>query len=118
MRSGFSLAESLIALMILSVALLAMALVPVATTKLLADTAQREEAGALALSWLEEIEGIAFDALPLASSDVIGGYIRTVTVTKDDDIADVTVTVTWQGATGTQSVTQRRKVSPSAVPAL
>lgn len=111
MRRGFSLVESLIAMTILSIALLAMALVPVATTKLLASAARRERASALAVGLVEAVEAVSFDVLPALSTDVFDGFTRTLTVTKGDFSADIAVSVSWHGPTGLRFLEYRRQVS-------
>lgn len=100
MRSAFSLVESLVALTILAVALLSMALLPVATTKLLAVSAQRERASALALS------------LRSVSFDFPEGFTGSLSVEEESFSVALTAVVSWRDSTGGErSVTYRRQVS-------
>lgn len=55
-RSGFSLSETIIALLILSIALFAVAGVPIMSTKMALHSIRREQAVFLAVHELDELE--------------------------------------------------------------
>lgn len=57
LRRGFSLVETLLAVLLLAVGLFAMAAIPVMTTKLTVQSLHRGQALLLALMKLEELEG-------------------------------------------------------------
>ena len=112
MRSAFSLVESLVALTILAVALLSMALLPVATTTLLAASAQRERASPLALSLLEKAEGVEPDSLRSVSFDFPEGFTGSLSVEEESFSVALTAVVSWRNPTGGErSVNYRRQVS-------
>jgi Tfp pilus assembly protein PilV len=103
----------MIALVILAVALLAMAAVPLMTTKLAVATVRKERASDLALERLDYLESLP-ETQAVASTDLLpGGY--SVTCTKPAYAPGAgyaaTVTVTWSGFSGSSSVTIERDLS-------
>lgn len=112
---GFSLVETLIALMILSIALVGMAAVPVATTRLMLLAEEREKATLLAVSKLEEVEAVDFAAsVPswVTSSDVTGPFSWVRAVSRDGFLSTVTVNVTWGGVLGSRTLQLSRGYGP------
>lgn len=113
-RKAFALAESIIALLILAIALLAMALVPIMSSKLALQTVQKERAMTLAYSGLDYLESVEFSK-SVASTDVANGEFR-ITYTKpaydaaSNDYKAV-VTVRWGGVTGGSELTLERRLS-------
>jgi len=111
-RRGFSLIEALVALVLLVVALIPMAAVPAATSKLYVASAAREQAALLAVQKLDELEAKKLSELS-GGSQTTGGYKIDWTV---GDVVDqqreVTVTVTWGGGRSKLEVT--RQVSAGA----
>ena len=113
-RKAFALAESIIALLILAIALLAMALVPIMSSKLALQTVQKERAMTLAYSGLDYLESVKFDK-SVSSPDVASGDFR-ITYSKptyeaaSNDYKAV-VTVRWGGVTGGSELTLERKLS-------
>ena len=67
-RRGFSLIEALVALMLLTVALIPMAALPAATSRLYAASAAREQAALLAVQKLDELESKDFDSADLGET--------------------------------------------------
>ena len=110
-RKAFALAESIIALLILAIALLAMALVPIMSSKLALQTVQRERAMTLAMDRLNILEAVDF-ARSVNSTDVEGQFTVVSTKAARGDIA--TVSVTWSGITGNASFTLTRNLSEAA----
>ena len=115
---GFSLVETLIALMILSVALIGMAAVPVATTRLMLLAEEREKATLLAVSKLEEVEAVDFAApVPswVTSPDKEGTFNWVRTVSSDGFLSSVTVNVSWGGVLGPKTLKLERSYGPFSV---
>lgn len=108
-RKGFALAESVIALLILAIALLAMALVPIMSSKLALQTVQRERALAIAHDRLDILEARKSDDGDITSSDVVDIF----TVSFDRTFAEnrAVVEVFWGGITGQSSVRLERNLS-------
>nr|WP_321503407.1 prepilin-type N-terminal cleavage/methylation domain-containing protein [uncultured Dethiosulfovibrio sp.] len=113
-RRAFSLVETLIAMAILSIALVGLAAVPVATTRLMVHGVQREKALSVAMARLEEVEGVDLDNTSwVVSSDVDGGYSWSRSVAKTSDyLHSVTVVVDWDGLRGAGSLTLSRDYGP------
>jgi prepilin-type N-terminal cleavage/methylation domain-containing protein len=110
-RRGFSLVEALVALVLLLVALIPMAALPAATSRLYIASAAREQAALLAVQKLEELE--AKELVTVESSDILDGYKVAWTVgTPVNELREVKVTVTWGGGRGKVEVT--RQVSAGA----
>lgn len=72
-QRGFSMVEALVALMLLTVALIPMAALPAATSRLYAASAAREQAALLAVQKLDELESKKFNDLS-SGSQTIDGY--------------------------------------------
>lgn len=72
-QRGFSMVEALVALMLLTVALIPMAVLPAATSRLYAASAAREQAALLAVQKLDELESKKFNDLS-SGSQTIDGY--------------------------------------------
>lgn len=114
-RRAFSLVETLIAMAILSIALVGLAAVPVATTRLMVHGVQREKALSVAMARLEEVEGVDLDNTSwVISSDVDGGYRWSRSRNKTSDyLHTVTVVVNWDGLRGAGSLTLSRDYGTS-----
>jgi len=117
-RSGskaFSLVESLIALLILSIGILAIAGVPIMTSKFALHAAQRDQAMFLAVQALDFLEAKQHDVAIVASQDVVGDYTRRFDkpnfATVSSDQYKATVTVSWRGLSGQSSLTLERPLS-------
>jgi len=67
-RRGFSLIEALVALVLLVVALIPMAAVPAATSRLYIASAAREQAALLAVQKLDELESKDFSSVDLGAT--------------------------------------------------
>ena len=111
-RRGFSLIEALVALMLLAVALIPMAALPAATSRLYMASAAREQAALLAVQKLDELESKKFNDLS-GGSQTIGGYSMVWTVGEAvDQKRKVKVSVTWNDGKSKFEVT--RQVSAGA----
>lgn len=111
-RRGFSLIEALVALMLLAVALIPMAALPAATSRLYMASAAREQAALLAVQKLDELESKKFNDLS-GGSQAIGGYSMVWTVGEAvDQQKEVRVSVTWNEGKSKLEVT--RQVSAGA----
>ena len=111
-RRGFSLIEALVALMLLAVALIPMAALPAATSRLYMASAAREQAALLAVQKLDELESKKFNDLS-GGSQTIGGYSMVWTVGEAvDQKRKVKVSVTWNDGKSKLEVT--RQVSAGA----
>jgi len=111
-RRGFSLIEALVALMLLAVALIPMAALPAATSRLYMASAAREQAALLAVQKLDELESKKFNDLS-GGSQMIGGYKMTWTVGEAvDQQKEVKVSVAWNEGKSKFEVT--RQVSAGA----
>ena len=111
-RRGFSLIEALVALMLLLVALIPMAALPAATSRLYMASAAREQAALLAVQKLDELESKKFNDLS-GGSQTIGGYSMVWTVGEAvDQKRKVRVSVTWNDGKSKLEVT--RQVSAGA----
>ncbi len=111
-RRGFSLIEALVALMLLTVALIPMAALPAATSRLYAVSAAREQAALLAVQKLDELESKKFNDLS-GGSQTIGGYKMSWTIGEAvDQQRKVWVSVTWNEGKSKLEVT--RQVSAGA----
>lgn len=113
-RTAFSLAETVVALLVLSIALLAIATVPVMSTKLALHTVQRERAMTIAVRSLDALESLRFD-VAVNSADVAGDF----TVVSEKPIFDQAspetyigkVSVTWTGIGGRSALLLERRLS-------
>lgn len=108
---GFALAETIIALLILSIALLAIAIVPIMSSKMAIQTTQRERAMSLAINRLDVLESVDYEEA-VNSTDVAGQF--TVVYTKAAKGSVGSVTVTWGGITGNSSYTLTRDLSEAS----
>ena len=108
---GFALAETIIALLILSIALLAIAIVPIMSSKMAIETTQRERAMSLAINRLDVLESVDYEEA-VNSTDVAGQF--TVVYTKAAKGLVGSVTVTWDGITGNSSYTLTRDLSEAS----
>jgi len=108
-RKAFALAESIIALLILAIALLAMALVPIMSSKLALQTVQKEQALVLAYERLDALEALKPQSADITSTDTVGMY----TVSFDRSLArgNGIVQVSWGGITQPSTVTLQRDMS-------
>ena len=113
-RNAFALAESIIALLILAIALLAMALVPIMSSKLALQTVQRERAMTIAYSGLDWLESVKYDQ-KVASNDIVSGDFKiSYSKPKYDDAPNdykAAVTVRWGGVYKATELVLERKLS-------
>ncbi|MCF4150384.1 hypothetical protein L2W58_01005 [Dethiosulfovibrio sp. F2B] len=120
-RGAFSLVETLIAMLILAVALVGLAVVPIATTRLMVHGAERERATSVAMTRLEEVEGVRLDSSSIPAWVVVTsddrGYLwnRTVHSSASSDLWTVTVEVEWSGLMGSGSLSVSRDYGPFSV---
>jgi len=104
--------EALVALMLLTVALIPMAALPAATSRLYAVSAAREQAALLAVQKLDELESKKFNDLS-GGSQTIGGYrIYWSVVDITDRQKKLKVSVTWSD--GKSKLVITRQVSVGA----
>lgn len=117
-RKGFALVESVIAMLILSIALIAMTLVPIMSSKLALQTVRRERAMGLASKNLNFLESVK-STESITSTDIQSGDF-TVTLSKPAwaavsvDDYKATVTVEWSSLTGDSSLVLERHLSKFA----
>ena len=113
-HKAFALAETIIALLILAIALLAMAFVPIMSSKLALQTVQKERAMTLAYSGLDYLESVEYSK-SVTSPDVANGEFRISYSKPAFDAASndykAVVTVRWGGVTGGSELTLERKLS-------
>ena len=115
-RGAFSLVETLIAMLILSIALVGLAAVPVATTRLMVHGVERERAISVAMTRLEEVEGVPLDSsapgwVRSTGTDRDFDWTRTVS-TSGSDLWTVTVKVDWSGLSGNGTLSLSRDYGP------
>jgi len=111
---GFALAETIIALLILSIALLAIAIVPIMSSKMAIQTTQRERAMSIAYAKLDELEAVQFSS---ASNDVFtqGEFTGTVSYQNQTDGSKIaSITVSWSGVGGNSEFNLSRRLSEAA----
>jgi len=110
-KPGFSLVETLLALVLLAVAVFSLALVPIATTKLFVHTADHEKATLLATALLERIES-GEDG---GTGGEDGKFTWVLTSTSDAGTSGTieSIQVTWSSATGNRSSLMERLVGPN-----
>lgn len=116
-KKGFALVESIIAMLILAIALIAMTLVPIMSSKLALQTVRRERAMGLASKNLDYLESVK-STDSVASTDILSGDF-TVNLNKPTWEAasndyKATVTVNWGGVTGGSSLVLERRLSEFA----
>lgn len=112
-RKAFSLVETLIALVILAIALLALATVPIAATRMLTHGIWRERALAVAMAKIEEVEAVLRDGPnpPVSSNE--GGFAWERTVKRNGpDSFSVEVKVNWDGVMGRGDLSLSRDLGP------
>jgi len=121
MDRGFSLVETVLSMLILGIALLAIALVPVATTKLMVSSAEHERASLVATRKFEELEA-------QTSSSDLSTNIKAGNTTFDGmalswDVSarsgqkqTISMSVSWPGVTGQKERVFTREVSSFAAP--
>ena len=110
-KAGFSLVETLLALVLLAVAVFSLALVPIATTKLFVHTADHEKATLLATALLERIES----GEDVGTGGEDGKFTWVLTSTSDAGTSGTieSIQVTWSSATGNRSSLMERLVGPN-----
>lgn len=101
--NGFSLIEVLIALVILSISLLALAGLMAQTTKNNSFGNHMTEASTFAQSQLEGLRALSFNSMT-AGADVVTGstgqdYTRSWVITKNTTNAETTITLSWSDPT-------------------
>lgn len=113
-RRGFSLPETLIALIILSIAILAIAFVPIMSSKMAVHFTQKDQAMFHAMRTLDFLEAQPHNA-GILSEDHIGDYVlsfqKPVFNETSPDLHVGKVTVTWRGVSGQSSLTLQRLLS-------
>ena len=121
MNRGFSLVETVLSMLILGIALLAIALVPVATTKLMVSSAENERASLMATRKFEELEA-EVSSSDLSTNIKPGNWsIDGLTLSWDISARagqkqTVTMTVSWPGVAGRKQRVFTREVSTFAAP--
>ena len=121
MNRGFSLVETVLSMLILGIALLAIALVPVATTKLMVSSAENERASLIATRKFEELEA-EVSSSDLSTNIKPGNWsIDGLTLSWDISARagqkqTVTMTVSWPGVAGLKQRVFTREVSTFAAP--
>lgn len=110
-KSGFSLVETLLALVLLAVAVLSLALVPIAATKLFVHTADHEKATLLATALLERIE--SGEDVGANGADGKFTWVRTSSSDADTSGTLESIQVTWPSSTGSRSSLMERLVGPN-----
>ncbi|NCC61724.1 MAG: prepilin-type N-terminal cleavage/methylation domain-containing protein [Verrucomicrobiae bacterium] len=101
-RRGFSLPESLIALLILSIAIIALAALPLMVTKLALSEIERKQAVSSALQGLDLLESLAREE-SVASKDVVRGRFRVdyfKSPANSESGGGAIVNVRWNGLSG------------------
>ncbi|NLN61015.1 MAG: hypothetical protein GX147_10055 [Deltaproteobacteria bacterium] len=106
---GFALAETIIALLILSIALLAIAIVPIMSSKMALQTVQKEQALALAHTRLDVLEAASAD---IASLEAVGIY--TVSFDRSFARGNAVVEISWGGITQQSTIKLERDLSRNA----
>lgn len=106
--------ETLIAMAILSIVLVGLAAVPVATTRLMVHGVHRERALSVAMARLEEIEGVDLENTSwVVSTDLDRGFSWSRSVAKiSDQLHHVTVLVSWDGLRGVGTMVLSRDYGP------
>lgn len=117
-KKGFALVESIIAMLILSIALIAMTLVPIMSSKLALQTVRRERAMGLASKNLDYLESVK-STDSVASTDILLSGDFTLSLSKPSWQAasndyKATVTVQWGSLTGGSSMVLERRLSEFA----
>lgn len=110
-KKGFSLVEVLIAMMILSIALLSLAAVVISTTMLLSHSVDRETAIGLVVGKLDGLEGLDYGDIVSGSEQVGEKYTLSWVVSEDTakEIKTVTANATWRGVLGERTVEAERE---------
>jgi len=122
-KRGFSMVEALVALMLLTVALIPMAALPAATSRLYAVSAAREQAALLAVQKLDELESKDFDSADLGetgpdsfNSDTsnpgyaIRWYVTNITSNSKVVKKQIDMTVTWNQGKNKFEITRQVSV--------
>lgn len=94
-KRGVSLVETIIALLILSIALLAIAAVPIMSTKLALQAALREQATAVGMRELDALEADSSNSIAERTVDT-GFSVFSALSSKQNGTGRVTVS--WQGS--------------------
>lgn len=123
-RHGFSLVETIVALLIFTIALLALAQIPALYSKLMSMSVEKENATLHAIHALDYIETLDYDndidaslnTSDLADSlDLPSDYnISNFDVQTDSSSKTVSITISKTGGIGKEDVTLTRVVSPFA----
>ncbi|SDX97646.1 hypothetical protein SAMN03080603_01365 [Acetomicrobium thermoterrenum DSM 13490] len=110
-RRGFFLIEALVALMLLTVALIPMAALPAATSRLYAVSAAREQAALLAVQKLDELESKEFNDLSVGSQTIDGYRIDWSVGETVGQQKEVRVSVAWNDGKSKLEITRQVSVS-------
>ena len=121
MDRGFSLVETVLSMLILGIALLAIALVPVATTILIVSSAEHERASLVATRKFEELEAHTSSAdlstnITSGNSTIEGMVLSWDVSARIAQKQTITMTVTWPGVVGQKQRVFTREVSTFAAP--
>lgn len=111
MRRGFTLAEVLITLAILTIGMVTLLMAFSLALRTSRNVEEAETALNIANTKMEELRNLKYAGLENSTADAstifssISGYTVTVSTTKPANPAEVTVTVSWAAKGGTASVT-------------
>ncbi len=108
-RRGVSLVETLIALLVLSIGILAVAAVPIMTTKLAVQSNKRELAVFIAVNELDALEADERETLNNSRHEPSGYKGIFVKSSKNNGVGEAVVD--WSGASGKSSLTMERQLS-------
>lgn len=109
-QRGFSMVEALVALMLLTVALIPMAALPAATSRLYAASAAREQAALLAVQKLDELESKKFNDLSSGSQTIDGYRIDWSVGEAVNQQRKVRVSVAWNDGKSKLEITRQVSV--------
>lgn len=109
-QRGFSLIEALVALMLLTVALIPMTALPAATSRLYMASAARGQATLLAVQKLDELESKKFNDLSSGSQTIDGYRIDWSVGEAVDQQRKVRVSVAWNDGKSKLEITRQVSV--------